>query len=622
MPYEDCKSRLMDYFGNITYIDDTFDRCLVEDRQPLSENVSKAGPPLPIPGDPDSSSDSDDAVEIAGANDSAVNLLSLLEAMNQEKYKRIHLHPVLYTEKTQVNQLCEKIKDAPLTIIDWNLGESKTAFSIIDELLAVTKQLKVIIVYTASYDEAINDLESQDAEKYKFMWKEEENNISYYKLNSKSLLVLAQKNRYDILALMDKVSDCFISFYGIMPIALLDYMESIRQLSDSLINVFCNPFDSLYMLQMYYSETSKDEVPNLLTSFIQNRIETDCKVSTRIISELFQWNRERLKEFIDNNSEASETIFNSILGNMALKLNETQKYICDAIKNCGYEEFKKCCTSLIEEKNGRYIDANRMADYIKIVTNIEIEKQTEKVMECKSSVFATPEGKAAFEEIKQKIKINIELQNKEKIGKAISQFLPLLIQIIITGDRVIPSVVDLVSNMKVKKYSDQTLKNQLCITQTIPKKERADFLLNKIHFGDILAKKKENGEIEYLLCMTPPCDAFRPAKTACNYTFIRGKVIKKEELISTRKESFHPTVLPSFENENEVSYVGWKLYDIVMFNLKEDADFESICSYRRPFILTEPYARQISSKLTAYYSRAGVDELFIKSEENLRCIFY
>ena len=47
MAYEACKRRLKHYFGNITYIDDRFDQCLVD--EPVYLPVEEmAGPPLPV----------------------------------------------------------------------------------------------------------------------------------------------------------------------------------------------------------------------------------------------------------------------------------------------------------------------------------------------------------------------------------------------------------------------------------------------------------------------------------------------------------------------------------------------------------------------------------------------
>ena len=43
-----------------------------------------------------------------------------------------------------------------MTLIDWNLGEKEKAFDFINLLFETTKQLKVIVVYTSNYTEAIS----------------------------------------------------------------------------------------------------------------------------------------------------------------------------------------------------------------------------------------------------------------------------------------------------------------------------------------------------------------------------------------------------------------------------------------------------------------------------------
>ena len=73
--------------------------------------------------------------------------------------------------------------------------------------------------------------------------------------------------------------------------------------------------------------------------------------------------------------------------------------------------------------------------------------------------------------------------------------------------------------------------------------------------------------------------------------------------------------------KTDLKYVAWRLFDIVKFDLGKKEDYESICSYSRPFMMSEQYSRQIGNLFTSYFSRAGVDELFMKSAQNLRALF-
>ena len=67
--------------------------------------------------------------------------------------------------------------------------------------------------------------------------------------------------------------------------------------------------------------------------------------------------------------------------------------------------------------------------------------------------------------------------------------------------------------------------------------------------------------------------------------------------------------------------MAWRLFDVVKFDLGKKDEYEKICTYIRPFMMSEQYSRQIGNLFTSYFSRAGVDELFMKSEGNLRAIF-
>ena len=70
-----------------------------------------------------------------------------------------------------------------------------------------------------------------------------------------------------------------------------------------------------------------------------------------------------------------------------------------------------------------------------------------------------------------------------------------------------------------------------------------------------------------------------------------------------------------------MSYIEWKLFDVVTLDLGDDTQYEKICEYKRDYRLDEIYTRQIANKLISHFSRAGVDEIFIKNERNLVSVF-
>ena len=140
----------------------------------------------------------------------------------------------------------------------------------------------------------------------------------------------------------------------------------------------------------------------------------------------------------------------------------------------------------------------------------------------------------------------------------------------------------------------------------------------------MLIKQDANEKNDYLLCITPPCDAFRPEKTKFHIVFIRGSEIPLHELSARRKENVHLSALPIVDasGKSQIRYVSWRFFDIVTFNLKEEEDYKDLCTWERPYMMAEQYTRQISNLFISYFSRAGVDELFMKSAPSLRHIFY
>ena len=158
--------------------------------------------------------------------------------------------------------------------------------------------------------------------------------------------------------------------------------------------------------------------------------------------------------------------------------------------------------------------------------------------------------------------------------------------------------------------------------KVIKKAEKETYLRNKFHYGDILIRNRKGSATEYLLCISPPCDVCRPGKVKLNICFINGLEVPEAELTVKRKENVHISVLPINNGcKTDLKYVAWRLFDIVKFDLGKKEDYESICSYSRPFMMSEQYSRQIGNLFTSYFSRAGVDELFMKSAQNLRALF-
>ena len=93
---------------------------------------------------------------------------------------------------------------------------------------------------------------------------------------------------------------------------------------------------------------------------------------------------------------------------------------------------------------------------------------------------------------------------------------------LITKKDFLKCLPEMIENLKFHRYENVDLGYYLRDGIELDDYRKRSFLMNKIHFGDILYDFDAR---EYLLCITPPCDAFRPQKVDYRYTFIRGKAV-------------------------------------------------------------------------------------------------
>lgn len=628
------REKLKRYFSNITYIDDLFDYCFIGDTDvhrtegeatPYDE-AEDEGPPLsesqhtdveesPPQSAPVTSPTSKDQV--------GNNLVQLLVDLNDDKYANITVNPVLYCSETNTESLCTQILKAPLTMIDWMLSEveDKNAYPIIRNVLQETQQLKVIVVYTASYAEALKALDN-DAylKQFKRIDKPGLQNLSYCFCNCKSLLIFADKQQYSILTLLDIIVDIFISACGVMPVAVLDYVQRVQDLSDKLFGAFSDPIADLYFLQMYYSELNEYDATEAMTMFMQNKFRDACTVDSRILQELYQLQKNRLKIYIA--SGTAEIKLHSSIDYLIPHLGDLEKAFCQALKKVPFSSFRRCCDDAVIQSLNWFDVVDYFTSFFQEAKEIYIKDQINFILR----PYLGLELPFVFEEPAEQQRNELQKTIAQNISESFENFrrqiCPLLLQMLISSSQMLTTSEELVRNVKYKCYENTSLKELLEEGAEYDEKQKTSFLINKIHFGDVLVKYDKHKGNEYLLCLTPPCDAFRPGKTKLNLLFIRGNEVHSKELNSRRKENSHLSALPvKNKHKTELRYINWKFFDIVKFNLKNVEEYKALCGWERPYMMAEPYARQIANAFTAYFSRAGVDELFMKSENNLRRLF-
>jgi len=616
MDYLNTKDRLRKYFSKITYIDDKFDVGLVSKKDFEGENEEV------VPVDFGQTLEQEtlfSAVEEIVLEDDEEDvgykqLGELIKILNENEYQEIDLNPVLYDEEMSDERIIAKMERSNLTIIDWDLGQGsgKKALPIIKTMLDRTQKLKVIVVYTNGYSEAVKSVDDIFEEPKKITQDEK---VFGFKCRCNSLVFIVNRQSVDLLQILELVEKSFIEENGIMPIAMLDLSEKMQEKSDELFGNFVSPIEDAYFLQMYYSEVPESEWTKYFSNIIMQKCKNDIKVDIQIINEMLKMKKDNLLQIIKEDKFTSQ--FKCCLEVLEDKIRHKFGKVIEAIKE--YDSFEP---SLYEE-------------------SIKGAEDWSAVLKCFAPLFNQIKKSMKKKEVEQfwerrdgeKIRISdadvqwlnkkIGKFNNEKIGNLVVEFqediFPIIIQMIISDISMIEKFSDLVHNLKYDDYIT-TLSETLMDGKVKSVENRTEFLMDKIRFGDILHK---DGGNEYLLCITPPCDTFRPEKTELNYVFITGVEAEQKDMRKRKKTSMHISTYPNKNSDGitTTKYIKWRFYDIQRFDLKLDEDYEKIISYNRCYKLEENYTRQIANEFIAYFSRAGVEEIFFKQKINLLGMF-
>ena len=619
MPYKMSKEKLRHYFGNVTYIDDKFDFCLVDDNHyEEQDEYEESGPPVSREADPQPA-ESQEKRELTEEEQSGINLIALIKKLNEDQYRDIRLHPVAYSQASTPEKLYPQIISSPLTIIDWDLGNGIKAFDIIKEVFTRTQQLKVIVVYTASFQQA-SEYFGNDPKLGCFPCIKRGDRIQAHQCNNRSLLIIADKQSYNIISLLNFIADLFIDKCGIMPITLIDFMESAQKVSDKLFGAFSDSVADLYFLQTYYSQLNECDATETITLFIQNKVRDICVVNPQILKEFYLFQKNRLEAYINSDIAEQELLKNIDI--LIPHLGKEEQLFCQAMKNVPFATFKSCCDDAVARSSNWGDVFDCFALYFQEVKNQYITNEIETVLKPYSGLQLTPELQPVVDEHKKAMHTKLEGDIEKSFNNFRRQISPLLLQLLISSGEFLKNGVEFIQTIKYKRHDNPSLNDLLAPGKNLPDTQKADFLLNKLHFGDVLIKKNGNGGYDYLLCLMPPCDIFRPDKTKFKIVYVRGVEVQNKDLHEKMKENAHLSFLPVKNgSKEEIRYINWRFFDVMQFDLKKPAGYEELCKWKRPYTMDEPYARQIANKFTAYFSRAGVDELFIKSENNLRRIF-
>ena len=407
-----------------------------------------------------------------------------------------------------------------------------------------------------------------------------------------------------------------------MPVALLDYMASAQHVSDELFGAFSHPFEDIYWLQMYFSELSEADIPSAISEFIQNKICEACSISPQISDEMFEYHKHHLNALIKMGDDDAQKVFHEALHALYPHLKNSNATFCKALLEVKYTQIKDACTLAIKDSTSWVELLKIFSSILDDASTIIVEQRVNSLLAPYSKLEIPTELTEEIDKHKEHVQRDISQQVSIERECFFSEVFPVLVQILVSSPDILFAGAELVQNLKYHYYDDTDLNTILAAGKELKKAEKETYLWNKFHYGDILIRNRKGSATEYLLCISPPCDVCRPGKVKLNICFIKGLEVPEAELTVKRKENVHISVLPINNGcKTDLKYVAWRLFDIVKFDLGKKEDYESICSYSRPFMMSEQYSRQIGNLFTSYFSRAGVDELFMKSAQNLRALF-
>lgn len=531
----------------------------------------------------------------------------------RKAYPEILLTPVVYEETMDVQQLLAHMKNARMLVLDWKLSDRVTAIQLLNEA-GFSGQLRFCVIYTSRLNEAEKDFinkipnAKQDALKRGIC---KDKNYDYIRVDS-VLYMICEKDKFDFHMIMDSLVDVFISEVGYFPIAFIDMIARLEKRVPYYLNEFAYPFDKLLLLQTNSDGLPVNEVTHTISDMVINNIKADIDLDENVLNGIYENQIQLLNNLLENSEEFENKFCKSLdVIFERLECTEENKSILRAIST---EEYKKIIKKAISDSGNLSKGIQKASESL---AKLYGKKKAEKIIN--ENGIASEVSKVKNELIRL-----YKGQFKEKAEK----LFPACLMILVNPEEGY-DVNRLVTSLKIVNYKENERKlsdifrgcyeqkeDKMCIKED-NNGPKLGLLQNKLNSGDILFKKETgNGKMgSFYLCIVPSCHLLRPKKVEGNILFVEGKIVSekpKKEL----KDSEHFTILPGIDDENKLVRVVWKYHRIVALDLKKIScsNYENLY---RPYRLTYEYVREIIGEFVAFYSKSGVEELFLKADSAL-----
>ncbi len=595
---------LKQYLNHIVYIDDEF-----RISWPIEERAEVQRPSRSSRRAPRRVDKQQESVETSSSES---NLEIFCKTVRKE-YPEILLSPIVYEETMDVENLIIHMKNARMLVLDWKLSNRMTAIQLLNRA-EFSRQLRFCVIYTSKLDDAEKEFIDkipnvrQDALK---KGKCKEKKYDYIRVNS-VLYMICEKDKFDFRMIMDSLVDIFIEEIGYFPIAFVDMIARLEKKVPYYLNEFSYPFDKLLLLQTNSDGLPISDVSHTISDMVINNIKSDIDLDENVLNGIYENQICLLNRILESNEEFEIKLGKSL--DVIFDRLECTEENKDILKSISPEEYKEIVKKAISNSEDLSKGTRNASESI---AKLYGKKKAEKVIE-ESGIISDSAVK-----VKSELSRLYKRKFKEKVEKVFPACL-----MVLTNPEESYNVNRLVTSLKVVNYTEKERKFPDIFQDCYDRKEdemcikvdtngpKLGLLQNRLNPGDILYKKEEGRGLESIyLCIVPSCHLLRPKKVDGNILFVKGKIVS-ERPSGNLRDSEHFTVLPGVDDENQIVRVIWQYHRIVALDLNKISciEFENLC---RPYRLTYEYVRQIMGEFVAFYSKSGVEELFLKADSSL-----
>lgn len=532
----------------------------------------------------------------------------------QSKYPEILLTPILYTSATDQEQVLSCMRSARLLILDWSLaGEKITAVHLLEKA-AFSNQLRFCVIYTSKMDDAKNELfremksvSEQGMQKGIYQGKDYE-----FVMADSIIYMLCEKDKFDLGMIVDAFAEIFVNEIGYFPISFIDMISRLEDKVPYYLKKFSHPFDKLLLLQTSEDGLPLDDVYQNMKDMVFNNIRADIELDGSVLENIYEQQICMLKELTGNDERFQEKLKQSLEYILErLDCNKENKDIFQSISSDQYKDIVKKAISDPRNLSRGIEKASK-----KLATQY-CNKKAEKVLQ---------ENEMPDKSRSNLISVLSKAYKTEELIDRVKAMLPTCLMILADPEQSY-NINSLIMSLNTVAYDENEKRfaemfsgcyeednGTMCVKKNREGYPILGLLENKLKPGDIFFKDGEKGTC--YLCITPSCHLLRPKKVEGNILFVKGKIVSSPPRLPLR-DSEHFNILPGIDDENVPMRVVWQYHRIAEIDLNK-ISCQDFTAWVRPYRLSYEYIRQIIGEFVAFYSKSGVDKLFLESDASLQ----